>query len=216
MTLEEIRERIRQDKADFENSILQKRAAGQLSPGAIQGQFEGMRESFAPLMSIIQQQNAMAASQAARGAQAGLLRGGLGNTGLGTALGAGLMQGATNQTNALRARLEQDLYGSAIGIQGQRAGLDMSFLTAQMQVQAQREAARMAAEAAQPHGFQKFASYAGPALQGASLFSPASAGSMTMSQAGARNAQIATNYGMSMGMQSAYDGGFFATGYRPY
>lgn len=86
------------------------------------GMAGGLYGMMAPTMNTLASQNALAAGSAARGVSAGLARAGLGSTGLGAALGGGMRAGATYQTNALRARMMQDLLNSAIGIRQQQGG----------------------------------------------------------------------------------------------
>ena len=80
----------------------------------IQEQFLGLGQLMGPTLQSIFAGNAMIGRNAATGIQAGLNRAGFGNTGLGSVLGQGALAGANFQNNQLRARMMQDLLGSAI------------------------------------------------------------------------------------------------------
>jgi hypothetical protein len=87
------------------------------------GYLPGFQNAAAPWINAAGQSNYMAAQMAANSQQAGLARLGLGGTGLGSALGGGLLAGASFSTNALRARMMQDIFNEAIQAQMGRASL---------------------------------------------------------------------------------------------
>ena len=78
----------------------------------------------APFMEAVAQANQLAGLAGAQRAQAGMSRMGLGNTGLGASMGAGLQAGASFQTNQLRARMQNEALQQAYGVaQGQANAL---------------------------------------------------------------------------------------------
>jgi len=93
----------------------------QLDPSRIRNLYNEFSSMQAPFMNQMAASQMLAGQNAANSAQAGLSRAGLGSTGLGSALGAGLNAGAAFQTNALRARMQQDIMRSALGVASQRA-----------------------------------------------------------------------------------------------
>ena len=132
--------------ANRQRTDLGLRAVGELGASAINSQFAGLQQSFNPILAQMAQGAAVGANMDTQSLQANLARQGLGGTGLGAALGAGLRSGATFQTNQLRAKLLSDLFGAAVQTQGQRA---QSFLTTAGQLQAE------------PSGFQQTAGVIG-------------------------------------------------------
>jgi hypothetical protein len=82
-------------------------------------------DANAPFMEAIAQGNALAGMAGAQRAQAGMSRMGLGNTGLGASVGAGLQAGANFQTNQLRARMQADAFRQAQNIAQMQAGTIM-------------------------------------------------------------------------------------------
>ena len=119
--------------ANRQRVSLGQQAQQALGAGAIGQQFQGFQSQFNPIIAQMAQGAAVGANMDTQSLQAGLARQGLGGTGLGAALGAGLRSGATFQTNQLRAKLLADLFGQAVGTQTSKA---QGFLTTAGQIQA--------------------------------------------------------------------------------
>lgn len=111
-----------------EQQALAREAAGFLSPEAIGGQFRGLQGLLQGDINAMVGGQVLAGQGAAQGIQGGLARAGLGNTGLGAALGAGVQAGAAFQGNQLRSRLLADLMGTAATTQAQRGQFLMGAL----------------------------------------------------------------------------------------
>ena len=87
----------------------------------IRNRFNELQNMQAPFLNTLLQSQGLAGQQSASALGAGLARQGLGSTGLGATLGAGLRAGSAFQGNQLRARMQQDLLGQALNIQQGRA-----------------------------------------------------------------------------------------------
>lgn len=88
-----------------------------LNPSAIQSTFQGLMQGQAGFLNSLAQRQGLLGQTSANSAIAGMSRAGFGQSGVGQALGAGLQQGAAFQGNQLRARIQQDLYNQATGLQ---------------------------------------------------------------------------------------------------
>jgi hypothetical protein len=104
----------------------------ELGQGAIGRRFEGLQDTYAPMLAQMSQASQIGANMDTQSMQANLARQGLGGSGLGTALGAGLRTGATFQTNQLRARLAAEAMQQAIGLQQNTASMIMARATGQV------------------------------------------------------------------------------------
>lgn len=110
------------------------KALGMTDENNLYNLFGAMQQAAAPNLNALSRFNALGAMQAAQSGQANLARLGLGGTGLGSALGSGLQAGAALQTNALRARMLQDLQREAANAQLTRAGFVLGQPLPQYQV----------------------------------------------------------------------------------
>ena len=110
---------------------LNKQAQAQLHSKNIVGKFRGIFNQVSPLfeqdIAQFANQQGRIATQASNAAQAGFGRAGLGNTGLGASIGAGLKSGAAFRSNIvgnqIRSRLKQDVFQAAM--QAQMAQFNM-------------------------------------------------------------------------------------------
>ena len=84
-----------------------------LGVGRISNTFRGFAGLMDPYMSAMGEAAQVGANMDQQALQASMARQGLGGSGLGAALGAGLRSGATFQSNQLRARLLSDMFGAA-------------------------------------------------------------------------------------------------------
>ena len=99
------------------------RAQGFLNPDAIRQQFEGLQGIFAPQFNQFANEQQLINQSQGNAVRSQFARAGLGNTGLGAGVLGGLQAGQAFQQQSLRARLNQDLLGQAIGTQQARAGI---------------------------------------------------------------------------------------------
>lgn len=104
----------------------------ELGQGAIGRRFQGLQDTYAPMLAQMSQAAQVGANMDTQSMQANLARQGLGGTGLGAALGGGLRSGATFQTNQLRARLAAEAMQQAIGLQQNMASTILGRATGQV------------------------------------------------------------------------------------
>jgi hypothetical protein len=95
------------------------RSANLMSNENIFQRFQGLEQQQGGFLNQLMADAGLSGQSQARGIQGGLARAGLGSTGLGAVLGQGAMQGANFQAQNLRAKMRQDLYSQAIGLQSQ-------------------------------------------------------------------------------------------------
>ena len=115
------------------------------------------RATLDPALATLAQGAQVGANMDTQAIQANMARQGLGGSGLGAALGAGLRTGATlavgQQQNALRLRMAQEAMGQAVGLRRARAGITMEgALGRQLEPGLGREMLQMAGSVAQTAG----------------------------------------------------------------
>lgn len=99
--------------------------SNELTTGAIRQSFEQFQDMYAPMMSQMGTAAAVGAMADTQTMQARMARMGLGGSGIGLAMGAGLRTGATMAGNRLRAQMAQDAMSQAYQLRASRANTMM-------------------------------------------------------------------------------------------